>query len=97
MTRLTQDEDDDEKWLSTSGEKLDHRVVVTTHASLIAAFARFDDTARDFWTRGCILLGAVRSATGIFMLLEVIGLARPCESELLVGHGVGPDIAGRSR
>ena len=48
MTRLTQDEDDDEKWLSTSGEKLDHRVVVTTHASLIAAFARFDDTARDF-------------------------------------------------
>ena len=41
--------------------------------------------------------GAVRSATGIFTLPEAIALARPCESELLVGHGVGPDIAGRSR
>ena len=42
-------------------------------------------------------LGAVRFATGIFTLPEAIALARPCESELLVGHGVGPDIAGRSR
>ena len=44
-----------------------------------------------------IHLGAVRFATGIFTLPEAIALARPCESELLVGHGVGPDIAGRSR
>ena len=44
-----------------------------------------------------IELGAVRFATGIFTLPEAIALARPCESELLVGHGVGPDIAGRSR
>ena len=42
-------------------------------------------------------MGAVRFATGIFTLPEAIALARPCESELLVGHGVGPDIAGRSR
>ena len=44
-----------------------------------------------------IEMGAVRFATGIFTLPEAIALARPCESELLVGHGVGPDIAGRSR
>ncbi len=42
-------------------------------------------------------MGAVHFATGIFTLPEAIALARPCESELLVGHGVGPDIAGRSR
>ena len=44
-----------------------------------------------------MIWGAVRFATGIFTLPEAIALARPCESELLVGHGVGPDIAGRSR
>src|SRR5208282_2056795 len=37
-----------------------------------------------------------RLATGIFLLPEVIPSARPCASELLGGHGVGPDIAGRS-
>jgi hypothetical protein len=42
---------------------------------------------------GQSLAGAVRLATGIFMLPEVIPLARPCGSELLGGHGVGPDIA----
>ena len=42
-------------------------------------------------------LGAVRFATGIFMLLEVIPSARLCGSELLGGHGVGPDIADRPR
>src|SRR5208337_4039073 len=46
---------------------------------------------------GRIHSGAVHFATGIFTLPEAIALARPCESELLVGHGVGPDIAGRSR
>ncbi len=44
-----------------------------------------------------IEMGAVRFATGIFMLLEVIPSARLCGSELLGGHGVGPDIADRPR
>jgi hypothetical protein len=36
------------KWLATSGEDLDNRVVVTTHAALVAAFARIEDRARVF-------------------------------------------------
>ena len=36
------------KWLSTPGDELDRRVVVTTHASLIAAFTRIEDAGRVF-------------------------------------------------
>src|SRR5208337_1990197 len=42
-------------------------------------------------------LGAVRLATGIFTLPEVIPSADPCGSEPLGGHGVVPDIAGRPK
>ena len=52
---------------------------------------------RASWPFRLNAMGAVHFATGIFTLPEAIALARPCESELLVGHGVGPDIAGRSR
>ena len=37
------------KSLSTPGDELDRRVVVTTHASLIAAFARIEDSGRLFY------------------------------------------------
>ena len=36
------------RWLSTPGDQLDQRVVVTTHASLVAAFARIEDPATVF-------------------------------------------------
>jgi superfamily II DNA or RNA helicase len=37
------------KWLATPGEDLANRVVVTTHAALVAAFARIEDPARAFY------------------------------------------------
>ena len=46
---------------------------------------------------GSFGLGAVRPATGIFMLPEVISSAGPCGSEPLGGHGVVSDTAGRPK
>ena len=73
-----------------------HRLWKTLCESYFSQYVPSEGTVLDLGAGYCDL-GAVRFATGIFTLPEAIALARPCESELLVGHGVGPDIAGRSR